>query len=257
MAGRFPYDAASYTSPELADWYPLAVFARHGDQPQPRPDGRASAGSGAQRRLGVGPGQQNLGFKRSAGITAWSASLTIRALQARFGGKYDVVWANEYRQAVEARWRSYSEDPGHFNDVGRQMTVTQQLRLALRHKLVDGEDLLARYWLPDRIGLGAARYATAWTWWWIRTGFPIQFQQPDTKFMRGGVEIDALGAPVKPTTSARRTRTTGTMPTDSMQWERIIREDADGFQRVIHDYDRDRAGQSRGVSIFSTGAFAT
>ncbi|WP_339548742.1 phage portal protein, partial [Pseudomonas sp. RA_35y_Pfl2_P32] len=36
-----------------------------------------------------------------------------------------------------------------------------------------------------------------------------------------------------------------------MQWDRVEREDPDGWRRVYHDYDADRVAQNRGVSIFA------
>ncbi|MCQ4437946.1 phage portal protein, partial [Clostridioides difficile] len=65
------------------------------------------------------------------------------------------------RQAIESLWRGYSEDLGRYNDVSRQLTISQQMRLALRHKLIDGEALFVSYWKPERVGRGGAQYATA------------------------------------------------------------------------------------------------
>ncbi|MDP0919950.1 phage portal protein, partial [Klebsiella pneumoniae] len=38
---------------------------------------------------------------------------------------------------------------------------------------------------------------------------------------------------------------------ESMDWERVEREDEDGWHRVIHDFEQDRAGQNRGVGVFT------
>lgn len=177
-----------------------------------------------------------------------SANPDYRAL-ARFNPAFDEVWANEYRQAVEAIWRSYSEDLGHYNDVSRQLTVSQQFRLGMRHKLIDGENLMLAYWKPDRIGAGRAQYATSYL---VvdpdRLSNP--FQQVDSKYMRGGVEIDDDGVPLAyHIRKAHQNDWYNAL--ESMDWERIEREDPDGWRRVIHDFDRDRAGQNRGLSIFT------
>src|SRR6185437_7093140 len=67
----------------------------------------------------------------------------------RYGAGFDASWARDFRQAAEACWRSYANDLGHYNDVERQLTVSQQFRLALAHKLVDGENTMLCYWLDD------------------------------------------------------------------------------------------------------------
>ncbi|MFX1674057.1 head decoration protein [Paraburkholderia sp. A2WS-5] len=45
----------------------------------------------------------------------------------RFNKRFDATWADEFRKAVEALWRGYSEDMGRYNDVSRQLTVPTQI----------------------------------------------------------------------------------------------------------------------------------
>jgi lambda family phage portal protein len=243
----FPYDAASYQTQEMGDWYPWIrspdseinvsrdiMVSRSRDLA--RNDGWASGGItrildntvGAHMRLSSNPDWQYL---------------------RRFSKKFDAVWADEYRKAVEALWRTYSEDLGHYNDVSRQLTMSQQLRLALRHKLIDGDSLFIAHWKPDRIGRGAAQYATAFL-----LVDPDRLSNPyqmlDTKHLRGGVEIDDDGVPVA--YHIRRAHQNDWYnAVESMEWERVEREDDDGWRRVIHDYERDRAGQNRGIGVFT------
>jgi capsid protein len=201
----FPYQAADWQTQEMGAWLPWIrspdseitqfrdrMVARSRDQV--RNDGRSSGGItrildntvGASLRLSAAP--------------------DYRVLRLISGAKFDIKWAKEFASAAEALWRLYSNDLDRYNDVSRQLTVSQQLRLALRHKLIDGEDLIVNYWIPERIGRGAARYATAYL---IvdpdRLSNPMQMV--DSKHMRGGVEIDDNGV---------RIRTTGT--TASRAW---------------------------------------
>jgi capsid protein len=155
----YPYEAARVDTPEMGNWNPWIrspdseinywrdrMVARARDLA--RNDGWASGGItrildntiGAHLRLSANPDYRSL------------------AMRAR---GFDATWADEFRRAVEALWRNYSEDIGHFNDVSRQLTISQQMRLAMRHKLIDGESLFVSYWLPERVGYGAARYATS------------------------------------------------------------------------------------------------
>src|SRR6185312_6111790 len=86
-----------------------------------------------------------------------------RFLAAATGLKtFDHEWAKDFARAVDANWRSWADDElGHYCDASRNMTFGQMLRLGFRHKLVDGDALGVMQWLPDRVGYGRARYATA------------------------------------------------------------------------------------------------
>jgi capsid protein len=243
----FPYQAAAQDTPEMGNWYPWIrspdseinlyrdqMVARSRDLT--RNDGWASGGItrildntvGAHLRLSANPD--------------W------RVLR-RFAKGFDAVWADEFRQAVEALWRGFSEDLGRFNDVSRQLTVSQQLRLSLRHKLVDGDSLFVNYWMPERVGRGAAQYATS-----FMVVDPDRLSNPyqmlDQKFMRGGVETDVNGVPIA--YHIRKAHQNDWYnAVESMQWERVEREDEDGWRRVIHDFEHDRAGQNRGIGVFT------
>jgi capsid protein len=86
------------------------------------------------------------------------------------------------------------------------------------HKLIDGESLLLPYWLPDRVGR-ARRYATAFLGV-DPDRLSNPYQGSDTRYMRGGVEIDDLAC-------ALAYHIRKAEPNDwynaveSMQWERV------------------------------------
>lgn len=245
--GFFPYQAADWQTQEMGAWLPWIrspdaeinqfrdrMVARSRDQV--RNDGRSSGGITRILDNAVGASLR------------LSAAPDYRALAEISGAAFDIKWANEFRRAVEARWRLFSNDLGRYNDVSRQLTVSQQLRLALRHKLIDGEDLIVNYWLPERVGRGGARYATAYL-----VVDPDRLSNPnqmvDTRYMRNGVEIDDNGVPIA--YHIRKAHQNDWYNSvESMVWERVEREDDDGWLRVIHDFERDRAGQNRGVGVF-------
>ncbi len=245
--GFFPYQAADWQTQEMGAWLPWIrspdaeinqfrdrMVARSRDQV--RNDGRSSGGITRILDNAVGASLR------------LSAAPDYRALAEISGAAFDITWANEFRRAVEARWRLFSNDLGRYNDVSRQLTVSQQLRLALRHKLIDGEDLVVNYWLPERIGRGAARYATAYL-----VVDPDRLSNPnqmvDTRYMRNGVEIDDNGVPIA--YHIRKAHQNDWYNSvESMIWERVEREDDDGWLRVIHDFERERAGQNRGIGVF-------
>lgn len=246
----FPYDASSWQTQEMGDWLP---WIRSPDSEINQFRDRMVA---RQRDLVRNDGLASGGITRILDNTV-GASLKLSAmpdymaLQTLTGLRtFDAQWAVEFRRAAEALWRTYSEDLGRYGDVSRQLTTSQQLRLAMRHKLVDGDALMMAYWLPERIGVGAARYATAW-----QVVDPDRLSNPyqimDTKHMRGGVEIDDFGVPLA-YHIRKAEQNDWYNAVEANTWERIEREDPDGWIRVIHDFERDRAGQNRGIGVFTS-----
>jgi capsid protein len=181
-----------------------------------------------------------------------STNPDYRALALRSGiTAFDASWADDFRRTAEALWRGYAENTGRYNDVSRQLTLGQQFRLAMRHKLIDGEGLGLIYWMPERTGYGGADYATA-----LLLVDPDRLSNPyqmiDSRTMRRGVEIDGNGVPL-----AYHIREAEPndwyLAIEANTWERVERYDDDDWLRVIHDYDRDRdrAGQHRGIGVFT------
>ncbi|TCK43993.1 lambda family phage portal protein [Paraburkholderia sp. BL8N3] len=167
-----------------------------------------------------------------------------RALAAMTGIKaFDHVWADEFGRALEAGWRTWAEDPAHFCDAQRKLTVPQMMRLAFRHKIVDGDALGILQWMPERLPRGA-RYATV-----LQLIDPDRLSNPQQNFdrqtMRGGVEVDEYGAPLA---YHIRKAHQGDWFSGGKQvtWERIAAETDWGRPIVVHDYDFDRASQHRG-----------
>lgn len=244
----FPYGAADWQTQEMGDWLP---WIRSPDAEINQFRDRMVARS---RDLTRNDGWASGGVARILDNTVGAdfrlkAAPDYRALAALTGIKaFDAVWAREFQRVAEARWRMFSQDLGRWNDVARQLTVSQQMRLALRHKIIDGDSLIVNHWMPDRVGYGAARYATAFL-----LVDPDRLSNPmqmvDQKYLRGGVELDDWGVPVAYHIRAAE-QNDWYNSIESMTWERVPREDPDGWRRVVHDFERDRAGQNRGIGIF-------
>ncbi|MBE0152705.1 phage portal protein [Serratia fonticola] len=173
-----------------------------------------------------------------------------RALALMTGNNaFDATWADEYGRVVEAHWRTWSGDSGRYCDVERKQTVSQMLRLGFRHKLVDGDSLLVMQYRTDRLGNGRARYATT-----VQVIDPDRLSNPNGVFdmpnIRGGVEIDADGAPI-----AYHIREAHMgdwwSGAKTMTWQRVQRETEWGRPIVIHDFDHERGSQHRGTGILT------
>jgi len=153
----------------------------------------------------------------------------------------DSEWAAEWSRGVEAKFRTFAEDPECFIDAGRRLTFGGMLGLAYRMFLTAGDITASAEWLPNR----GSKYATA-----IQMIEPARLSNPqglmDTDQLRGGVVLDAMGA-----ASAYQIRSA--MQSDirfgsakTYSWKRIPRETKWGRQQFIHIFDQERAGQSRG-----------
>lgn len=246
---QYPYQAGAPVSQEMGNWHP--AIRSPDSEITPYRDRIVARNRDMSRNDGWAAGGITRILDNTVGThLRLSAAPDYRALALRTGIKaFDAVWADEYRRAVEALWRGYSEDIQKFNDVSRQLTVGQQFRLAMRHKLIDGDGLGVVYWFPEQVGYGGASYATA-----LQLVDPDRlcnpYQAMDDRYLRGGVEVDDFGA-------AHAYHLRKAEPNDwylaeeANTWERIERYDPDGWQRVIHDYDLERAGQHRGVGVFT------
>ncbi|CAH0314188.1 hypothetical protein SRABI106_04139 [Rahnella aquatilis] len=150
---------------------------------------------------------------------------------------------------MEAAWRTWANDPSRYCDVERKKKVSQMLRLAFRHTLIDGDALAVLQYRTDRLGHGRARYATT-----IQIIDPDRLSNPQQVFdmlkIRGGVEIDDDGVPVA--YHIRKAHMGDWWSAEkTMTWERVPRETSWGRPIVVHDFDGERAAQHRGSSIFA------
>lgn len=194
----------------------------------------------------------------------WSAGIVTRLLDNTIGGAFhpvpkpdykflaaytgnkgfDAEWARAYASWAKARYRTWSLGDGRYCDAGRRLTIPQQMAVGFRHKIIDGDAVAVMKWIPERIGLGRAMYATC-----VELIDPDRLSNPNNTFdlprMRGGVEIDAHKAAV-----AYHIRKAHEgewwAGADTVTWERVPREDEYGRRFVVHDFESTRADQHRG-----------
>lgn len=243
----FAYDASAIISQEMAGWLP---WLRSPDSEINRDRDRVVARArDLIRNDGWASGAVNRILDAAIGAQFHPIPAPNFRVLARHDPAFDATWAAEFAAQARAEWSLWADDPNRYCDAGQRLTVTQMLRLALRHKLIDGDSLVMCVWAPDQIGYGAARYATA-----LQVIDPDRLSNPyeqlDTATLRGGIEIDAADAPVA--YHVRRAHQNDPYDAaEAMQWDRIPRRTAWGRPIIVHDCDQDRTGQNRGTGILT------
>lgn len=154
--------------------------------------------------------------------------------------------AVELGDAFEREWSLFANDSQRYCDVTRHDDWHGLAGLMFRHKRIDGENLGVVLWRP-RAG---ARYSTC-----LQVVDPDRLGNPDGRSdddtLRGGVELDGDGAAIAYWIAKGHPRDVGSSTIPSWEWERVPRETPWGRPMVIHDFDRLRAGQHRGLSAFA------
>lgn len=152
--------------------------------------------------------------------------------------------ADEFAAQIEAKWRAYALDPTFRCDAERMLPFPGLMGLIAREFVQVGEALAVLRWIP-RPGWP---YRTA-----VQVVDPDRLGnpqgRPDDERLRGGVELDAFGAPVAYHVRRGHQGDVG-MFGQAWIWDRIPRFDVTGWERpkVLHVFERRRSGQHRGIS---------
>ena len=157
----------------------------------------------------------------------------------------DKEWAEEWSTRVESLWQAWANSSKI--DAAGSLNFWMMTRLVLRSVLLNGEALGLALWLP-----GQGRTATR-----IQLIEPDRLSNPtgrlDNERLRSGVEIDERGTVlaywIRKTHPGDWYGTFARMAGD--EWERVPAFTPWGRRRVIHVFDRERVGQSRGKPILS------
>lgn len=245
--GAFAYDAQQVTSQEMASWLPW-LRSPDGEINNTR-DRVVARARDLIRNDGYAAGAINRLLDAAVGAQFHPIPKPNWRALSRYCPAMDLGWATEFAAAVRSEYQLWADDPACWCDVERVQTVPQMLRLAFRHKIVDGDGLTMIPWDPDAVGSGAARYATR-----LHIIDPDrlsnEFQKMDTHSQRGGVEIDERGAPMG--YYIRRAHQNDYYDAgESMIWDYFPRETAWGRPVVVHDFERERASQHRGNGLLT------
>ena len=161
----------------------------------------------------------------------------------------DAEWSAEWARGTESAFRQWAYDIDKQCDAGQRLNLAGMLGQAYRSYLTRGEIFAVIEWLPERSGPWSTAIQMIAT---ERVSNP--HGQFDSHGLRAGIEIDAHGA-----ATAYHVRSTGTgaghwalMDGSSEQWSRVPTRTAWGRRQMLHIYDQEEAGQTRGKSNFAS-----
>jgi lambda family phage portal protein len=148
---------------------------------------------------------------------------------------------DELEDEIEAKFDAWSEDVGCYADASRKSRFSGLLAQAYRSYLMSFEILATGEWLPRR----GSMYSTA-----IQMIDPARLSNPpgkqDDDVFRGGVERGPMGEPIAYHIASHVESDFINIRTGMRTWKRVERETPWGRQMVIHVFDNDQPGQSRG-----------
>lgn len=230
------YDAADTLSQELAGWHPALASADR-DWLWERPEAVARG-----RDLTRNNGFAN-GARRSEVDAAIGANLRLSYKPDYQALGLTKSWADGFAREIEARWRVFADDPDYFCDAARHDTMSSLFALAYGHYWADGDAIGVLLW-KERGG----PYNTT-----LQIIDPDRLSNPndlaDEDRLRGGVHLDELGAAVAYEFRRRHPQDVATFRGgDEFTWDRVDRDLPWGRPQVVHFFERQRAGQTRGVS---------
>lgn len=154
-------------------------------------------------------------------------------------------WADEWAAKYESLWHEYWWSTAcHAGDTKTGDMLSEEFMFA---KFNNGGVLILPLWIPDR-GDG---FSTK-----LQTVEIDRLCNPndvaDTTKLRGGIEFDDFGVPLAYHIRRSHPGDVFWWENNAMTWERIPRRTAFGRLRVIHDFDGDRADQTRGKPLLSS-----
>lgn len=246
VLGMASYYGAASDQPELRDWNPIAASA----DSELVTDVETLRGRTRDlvKNHGLGSSAMRTHIDYVLGV-----GLRLQAIPDYRALGRDAAWARDWARRVESLWRGWTEGPDRACDAARTSPMAVLSAQAFRGFMENGAGLALALWQPDRRVATTLQVVEA-----DRLGTPAG--KVDGRDIRGGIEIDAFGAPlaywVRKAHPGDMFFGTGGLTAD---WERVPAETPWGRKRVIHVCDRERAEQHHGRPQFSAvlGEFRT
>lgn len=235
--GGTHFAGASYDGAQLKYWRPALVSADREALPERKTlvsrardlaRNNTAIASATRRRLSSAVGA---GWQLAAHVDGDALGFTPEETDA-------------LNSQIERQWRAYANGHTFQADAQRQLTFGGLMRTAARSLFVDGEAFGHLAWSP---GEPCAKWATR-----LDIIDTDRVSNPDDRMdedlLRGGIELDPQSrAPIAYHVRERHPYDVG-VEFAVPQWRRIPRWTPWGRPNFLHIYDRERPGQTRGVT---------
>jgi lambda family phage portal protein len=160
----------------------------------------------------------------------------------------DPEWVQGWSRQVEAEWNTFADST--WFDAGGRHTFHSATRLAVRSLATNGEALALPVWIVGNGRGDSSRWFTR-----LQMVHPARLSNPygqqDSPTLRAGIELNEYGEAIAYNIRQTHPGDWGTLAGSVPVWERIEAAQAWGRIRVLHLYDQDDIGQSRGLSVFA------
>ncbi|RKQ95429.1 phage portal protein [Maricaulis maris] len=216
------------------DWLHNRLSAVAGIRDSVRNDPMAASMVRRRKALEVGWGWI---FKPRPDAEALGFNLEDEADEARFDALID---------ALKREWRRWAEDPLFRCDWESELDFDLMLGLAVRHRIIDGEAVGLVCFREEEDRIGRFKYGTC-----LHLIDPDRLAnpmgRPDSDTLRGGVALEEDGRTAGyHVTRGHPADVSGSFK--GLQTDYYPAREPWGRPRVIHLFDKKRAGQHRGVS---------
>lgn len=241
--GSGAYTAASRSHPDMQQWNPR-LGSPDADMLRDQPV-IASRSRDLIRNHGVASGALQTLTDNILGTGLW---LAPKPDYIRLGR--DEKWADKWAELTTCLWKEWFETTAC--DAGRTLTGDGLATLAFRGAFYNGDAIALPVWMPDAFSPCSTRIQIIES---DRLSNPMNM--PDRANLRGGIEMDEYGAPIKYWIQRvhpgdQLIQYSGGDFGKSLQWQGIPAFTDWGRRRVIHLHDKERAGQSRAVPALAS-----
>lgn len=242
------YHAASRRARDMASWFPYRVSPDAAFIPEM--DVSNARIEDLIRNNGIARGARRTIVDNVIGPRITCKPSPDRALLKISKPDWTPEFLSEWSQEVEAQWNTFA-DTAWF-DASERNTFHSMTRLAVGSLVTNGEALALPMWIQGNGRGNSSRWFTR-----LQMVHPARLSNPngqaDMTNIRGGVEVNENGAPIayhirKTHPGELNMSVRGNIPI----WERVPASQTWGRLRVLHLYEQEDVGQTRGVSTLTT-----